>query len=315
MSKETLRPPDLIAPDMAYQIPHHTTAHPPRHSPLARPNLSNTQHPPNSRAPNSRARDSSAATPVSKTPSQKPSAATPRPDRNIDKVVFGSLCFRTWYPSYYGKEVLGDTSGNVSKGSKESTTTTASSSLSDAASKAQPAKKNDQHPQGPHMLERLYVCPTCFKYSKELVAWWGHVRICEQQGHVPGRKIYTHPRGRRKVLVPVDGSKATATPLAGSAKKRRGDGGVRYVEETVEDEGEWSIWEVDGEKDGVRFFLVCRCLHLLIANMAAALLSESLPVREALPRQQIRLLRRHGLQLLPPRLHTFTGASTNLITN
>ncbi|KAH8175039.1 MOZ/SAS family protein [Sarocladium implicatum] len=254
MSNETLRAPNLTPPNIAYQGPHHTTAQPPRQSPLARPNLSNTQQPPSSRTPTSNTRDTSAAARVMKASPQKPSPATPRPDRNIDKVVFGSLCFRTWYPSYYGKEVLGDTSGNVSKGVKETT----SASVNETASKSHPTKKIDHHPQGPHMLERLYVCPSCFKYSKELVAWWGHVRICEQQGHVPGTKIYMHPRGRRKVLVPADGSRATATPVAGSAKKRRGDGGVKYVEETVEDEGEWSIWEVDGEKDG----LFCQNLSL-----------------------------------------------------
>jgi hypothetical protein len=142
--------------------------------------------------------------------------------------------------------VLGDTSGNASKGSKETSSTN---------DKAQSGKKQDQ--QQPNMLGRLYVCPSCFKYSKELVAWWGHVRICEQQGHVPGTKIYTHPRGRRKVLVPVgDGGKGSGSAVGGNTKKRRGES-LRYVEETVEDEGEWSIWEVDGEKDGVSI----RCIR------------------------------------------------------
>ncbi|PHH67933.1 hypothetical protein CDD83_6343 [Cordyceps sp. RAO-2017] len=102
------------------------------------------------------------------------------------------------------------------------------------------------------MLERLYVCPSCFKYAKELVAWRGHVRLCERRGHVPGTKIYVHPRGRRKVLVAHDGCRAPG------AKRRRGDAGLRYVEEMVQDQGEWSIWEVDGEKDG----LFCQNLSL-----------------------------------------------------
>lgn len=94
------------------------------------------------------------------------------------------------------------------------------------------------------MLDRLYVCPSCFKYSRELVAWWGHVRACDRLGNVPGRRIYVHPKGRRRVFVP-QGNKGM-TP-----KRRKGEGGVKYVEEMVQDEGEWSIWEVDGEVDGV----------------------------------------------------------------
>ncbi|PHH75338.1 hypothetical protein CDD80_2469 [Ophiocordyceps camponoti-rufipedis] len=39
---------------------------------------------------------------------QAATAHPPRPDRNIDKVVLGNLCFRTWYPSQYGKELFED---------------------------------------------------------------------------------------------------------------------------------------------------------------------------------------------------------------
>ena len=81
MSNETLRAPNLTPPNMAYQGPHHTTAQPPRQSPLARPNLSNTQQPPSSRTPTSNTRDTSAAARVMKASPQKPSPATPRPDR------------------------------------------------------------------------------------------------------------------------------------------------------------------------------------------------------------------------------------------
>ncbi|CEJ94957.1 hypothetical protein VHEMI10461 [[Torrubiella] hemipterigena] len=150
-------------------------------------------------------------------------------DRNIDMVVLGNLCFKTWYPSYYGKEVLGDTSGNSARGAKDYD--------------AKHHKKGETA-----MLDRLYVCPHCFKYAKEIVTWWGHLRACEQKGTIPGRKIYTHPRGVRKVLV------AQERP---GVKKRRGEG-VRYVEEVVRDEGEWSVWEADGEVDG----LFCQNLSL-----------------------------------------------------
>jgi hypothetical protein len=92
------------------------------------------------------------------------------------------------------------------------------------------------------------VCPCCFKYSKELVSWWEHVRICEAREHVPGRKIYTHPRGQQTVLVPAPGTVPGPKIIKGG---KRGSVAARMVEEVVKDEGEWSIWEVDGEKEGV----------------------------------------------------------------
>lgn len=158
-------------------------------------------------------------------------------DRNIDMVVLGNLCFKTWYPSYYGKEVLGDTSGNSARGAKDYD--------------AKHHKKGETA-----MLDRLYVCPHCFKYAKEIVTWWGHLRACEQKGTIPGRKIYTHPRGVRKVLV------AQERP---GVKKRRGEG-VRYVEEVVRDEGEWSVWEVDGEVDGVSLNLIVQMVLQLLTR-------------------------------------------------
>lgn len=182
-------------------------------------------------------------------------------DRNIDKVVLGNLCFKTWYPSYYGKEVLGDTSGNARNGTKDH--------ISDA-SKAHGKKDREHSP----MLERLYVCPSCFKYAKELVAWWGHVRSCELKGHVPGKRVYVHPRGRRKIRVAHDGK-------GPGPKKRRGDGGVRYTEQVVQDEGEWSVWEVDGEVDGVSRPATFHMNLHRFANMSPAVLPKSVTLRKA----------------------------------
>jgi len=126
--------------------------------------------------PSASARRMSVTPSVASTATTKPSTA----ERNIDNVVLGDMMFRAWYPSYHVKEIVGK---EVVEGKKE-------------------------------MLERLYVCNHCFKYSKELMNWLVHVRACERRfggalGVVPGREIYTHGKGT------------------------------------------WSVWEVDGEVDTV----------------------------------------------------------------
>jgi hypothetical protein len=204
--------------------------------------------------------------------SPQPKPAKSSPDRNIDKVVLGNICFPAWYPSYYGKEVLGD----------HSSPSTASTN----GTSAQPQSQNGNHhhtttgskdgAKGSHarsrepVLERLYVCPCCFKYSKELVPWWEHVRLCEAAAHVPGRKIYVHPKGRRTVQVPAPG------PAPAPAHNKHVKGGKKgsvlpkTVEEVVHDGGEWSIWEVDGEKDVVSPSLLffSHVVYILPFNMS-----------------------------------------------
>ncbi|KAK3321554.1 acyl-CoA N-acyltransferase [Apodospora peruviana] len=176
-----------------------------------------------------------------------------QPDRNIDKVVLGNICFRAWYPSYYGKEVLGDAPGNTTKGEKGAkggpvTIDGADSSNGEGVgAKTQARKDRDSTP----MLDRLFVCPCCFKYSSELVAWWEHVQVCERRGFMPGSKIYVHPKGRRTILVP-------SAPASKPGRGKRASAGPKLVEKLVQDEGEWSIWEVDGEKD----VLFCQNLSL-----------------------------------------------------
>ncbi|KAL2135174.1 hypothetical protein VTI74DRAFT_9491 [Chaetomium olivicolor] len=179
-----------------------------------------------------------------------------QPDRNIDKVVLGDICFRAWYPSYYGKEVLGEISGHSTQGgkaSKSSTHSTAQHSHHEGKGETNGGKTHGRKDRDNHqpMLDRLYVCPCCFKYSRELVTWWEHVRWCERRGVVPGKKIYIHPKGRRTVLVP-------AGPAPKQGRGKRGSVGQKMVEEVVQDEGEWSIWEVDGEMD----VLFCQNLSL-----------------------------------------------------
>ncbi|KAK7596037.1 hypothetical protein V3481_002680 [Fusarium oxysporum f. sp. vasinfectum] len=240
------RPPsDLVAPEITYHVPQSHTNSFQRTSALVRP------HGPTAQPPRILERPPPpTVTPVHPPkPPVPPSVRPPlRADRNIDKVVLGNMCFSTWYPSYYGKEVLGESSGNLGKtgskdlGAKDQATGGKSSSRRD----------REHHP----VVDRLYVCPTCFKYSKELVAWCHHVHVCERKTHIPGRKVYVHPRGRRKILVPHDNK--TSGP-----KRRKGEGNIRLVEEIVQDEGEWSIWEVDGEKDGVRVSIMSRRAPML----------------------------------------------------
>ena len=196
-------------------------------------------------------------------PQEKPKE-TAQSDRNIDKVVLGEICFKAWYPSYYGKEVLGDISGNSAKGSNSNGTK--ADSKEEAGGKANHRRDRDHQP----MLDRLYVCPCCFKYSKEIVPWWEHVRVCETREYVPGNRVYVHPKGRRIVRVPD-----TSTPK--STRKKGRDSGLKAVEEVVEDRGEWSIWEVDGEKEGVRFCLYLLTLPLLTEHSFFAKICRFLP--------------------------------------
>lgn len=203
-------------------------------------------------------------------PSTKPTQRTPKPakksqqhpskehkkaataERNIDKVVFGNICFSTWYHSPYGTEALGDVSGNsVKSGNSNGPSSQDGNGKDDGPGNATSRKTKEDK------LDRLYVCPCCFKYSKELVPWWQHVRQCERRGYVPGEKIYTHPKGQHvRHAVPAGG--AGAGPKGTSRKRKAPDTAAQPAEDPMEDQGEWSIWEVDGEEEG----LFCQNLSL-----------------------------------------------------
>ncbi|KAH6623609.1 acyl-CoA N-acyltransferase, partial [Chaetomium tenue] len=178
-----------------------------------------------------------------------------QPDRNIDKVMLGDICFPAWYSSYYGKELLGGLSGNSAKsgnGTKASgnlATSLPYEGSKDDSNKATTHGRRDRDQPG--IISMLYVCPRCFKYSKELVMWWEHVHWCEKQAYLPGNKIYAHPKGKRTIMVP-----SNSAPK--QSRGKRGSVGQRMVQEEVHDEGEWSIREVDGEDDT----LFCQNLSL-----------------------------------------------------
>lgn len=183
------------------------------------------------------------------------------PDRNIDNVVLGDIFFRAWYPSYYGKEVLGEGAsshsthskgGKNGKGPSSQGTSTNGTSAEGCQADGHGGKAHGRRGHdAPPILDRLYVCPCCFKYSKELVTWWKHVHLCQQHSVIPGTKIYIHPKGQRTVRVP-------SGPPFKPARGKRASGGPKVVEEIIQDQGEWSIYEVDGEKD----VLFCQNLSL-----------------------------------------------------
>ncbi|KAI1323358.1 acyl-CoA N-acyltransferase [Xylariaceae sp. FL0255] len=201
-----------------------------------------------------------ASTGTSKTP--KP-PGTPHSDRNIDKVVFGNIAFKAWYPSYYAKEVLGDVSGN-----SHAQPSTSLAANGGGGGGGGGGGKRDMSSQ---ILDRLYICPCCFKYSRDTARWLAHVKVCETRCHVPGRKVYTHPSSRvsaaKGVKVPRHSgsgpSPNTSSTKSGKRKRHSDDVDGKAVPTATEgdtnsQEGEWSVWEVDGEEEG----LFCQNLSL-----------------------------------------------------
>lgn len=101
-------------------------------------------------------------------------------ERNIDNVVFGDIQFKSWYPSWYPTEIIGEKalSANVK-------------------------------PVG-ITVPTLFVCKKCFGYSKVVQDWLTHSRLCKQE--VPGQLIYTHDNSSWSVWE-VDGDVDTASYL------------------------------------------------------------------------------------------------------
>ena len=144
-----------------------------------------------------------------KTPSTPPISR-----KNVDKVVFGDLMFDCSYTSRHVREIVGE-----------------------------------KVAENKEMLDRLCVCPHCFKYTQEIVKYLGHRRVCSrrkegERGMVPGKKVYKH----------------------GEA---------------------WEVWEVDGEDDHVR--TEQNGNELVIwkgeTNRNLVILPKPLPLRQALPRR------------------------------
>ncbi|CAG8981897.1 hypothetical protein HYALB_00013983 [Hymenoscyphus albidus] len=94
-----------------------------------------------------------------------------RAHRNIDHVVFGSLCFPTWYSSDYPKSTLHN---NIDK----------------------------ELPKEP-VLDRMYVCEKCFAYTSTVEDHVKHHRLCSDE--IRGQKIYDHAGAGVWSIHEVDG--------------------------------------------------------------------------------------------------------------
>ncbi|KAI0487106.1 acyl-CoA N-acyltransferase [Xylaria cf. heliscus] len=93
-----------------------------------------------------------------------------------------------------------------------------------------------------------------------MVPWWKHVQYCEKKAFVPGTKIYTHPYHSKPVSKSNTSSVATSptSTAKGKEKSRPNHSDQPAASVAIVSEGEWSVWEVDGEKDG----LFCQNLSL-----------------------------------------------------
>jgi hypothetical protein len=97
-------------------------------------------------------------------------------ERNIDNVVFGDVIFKSWYPSWYPKEIIGE------------------KALSGDGKCI--------------VVQTLYVCRRCFAYSKVAEDWMKHCSVCEKR--VPGRRVYVQGEGLWSVWE-VDGGADTVS--------------------------------------------------------------------------------------------------------
>lgn len=106
--------------------------------------------------------------------------------RNIDEVVFYNHTFKTWYPSWYPKEILGEKTLALAEEGKGTGI----------------------------VVKTLYICRKCFKYTKDGVEWKAHQDVCEKEEGMRGREIYVKNRGKgeeggegRWAVWEVDGAK------------------------------------------------------------------------------------------------------------
>lgn len=135
-------------------------------------------------------------------------------ERNIDEVVFGDLCFKSWYSSFYTKDLIGNGNGeNHSQGVSQGSGKSGKSGKSTKSAKScKGGSERESRSAKGLQVDRLFVCNWCFGYTVHGGEMARHRECCERRGSVPGNCVYEH-----------------------------------------EDGGEWSVWEVDGEVEGVSF--------------------------------------------------------------
>lgn len=194
---------------------------------------------------------------------------------NVKNVIFGDLTFNCSYISRHVREIIGD----------------------------KVAEKKE-------VLGRLCVCPHCFKYTKQIVQYIRHLPVC------PLAEPLKLGDGDKKEIT---GSIERGSKVPGKRVYKHGEG--------------WEVWELDGEDEQVRTVsdslssvddICSTCLHLrsiyidlirFASDLSSiytqnskhtltdriVILPKPLPLRQALPRRQIRLLRCLLFHLLPPR--------------
>ena len=104
---------------------------------------------------------------------------TQRLERNILNVVLGNLLFETWYPSLYPEEALfHDTNHNNNNNHDDDDDDDDEDDHERGEARAGPSAHTSQRPP----LDRLYVCPSCFRYGRELMPYLTHM-----VSHLPRR--------------------------------------------------------------------------------------------------------------------------------
>ena len=188
----------------------------------------------------------------------------PKTPVNVKAVIFGDLTFDCSYSSRHVREIIGD-----------------------------------KVAEGKEVLGRLCVCPHCFKYTERIVQYVGHLPVC------PLAEPLKVGDGDKKGIA---GSIGRGSKVPGKRVYKHGEG--------------WEVWEIDGEDEQVgtifssslvdsiysRSMIDLSSIYLQSKQKAEhrltyliAILPKPLPLRQALLRRQIRLLRRLQLYLLPTR--------------
>ncbi len=159
-------------------------------------------------------------------------------------------------PSYYGKEVLGDISGNGGRGvGGGGNTQPVSDNRDDSAAKAQGRKDKDSQP----ILDRLLCVSMLFQVLKRIGYLVGACARLREAGLCAGEEdLHPSKEDRYEARRERDCAEGPTGETWEYWRESHPRGDPRR--------GEWSIWEVDGEKDVVRQERWILKLHVRPAN-------------------------------------------------